>query len=346
MSQSLVLPPGYTPLLDARHTERAIQTIKDAFQTALAYELDLTRVTAPLFVRSGTGINDDLNGVERPVRFSIGGLDDTEAEVVQSLAKWKRLALADLGFASGEGLYTDMNALRPDDTMDNTHSLYVDQWDWERVIDPIDRTISTLKETVEIIYDVIRRTERFICHEYDALTPELPRKITFIHAEDLRRSYPDLPPKEREREACIKHGAVFVIGIGGALGDGTIHDGRAPDYDDWSTETSPGYLGLNGDILVYNKLLDTAFELSSMGIRVDPTALERQLAIRDLEKRKELTFHSRLLSGELPQSIGGGIGQSRLAMFFLRKAHIGEIQASIWPEEMAVTCRKWGIPLL
>lgn len=346
MTQPLLLPPGYRPLLDARHTERAIQKIKDTFQTALAYELDLTRVTAPLFVRSGTGINDDLNGVERPVRFAIGGLGDADAEIVQSLAKWKRIALADLGFDPGEGLYTDMNALRPDDAMDNTHSIYVDQWDWERVITSQERTVATLKETVEIIYDVIRRTERYICHEYDVLTPELPRKITFIHAEDLRQSYPDMTAKEREREACREHGAVFVIGIGGELGDGTIHDGRAPDYDDWSTESAPGYPGLNGDILVYNTLLDTAFELSSMGIRVDPAALERQLAIRGLEERRSLLFHSRLLSGELPASIGGGIGQSRLAMFFLRKAHIGEIQASIWPAEMEATCRDHGIPLL
>ena len=335
MSDHLILPRGYTPLLDARHTERAIQTIKDAFQTALAYELDLTRVTAPLFVKSGTGINDDLNGVERPVRFAIGGMDDAQAEIVQSLAKWKRLALAELGFAPGEGLYTDMNALRPDDQMDNTHSLYVDQWDWERTLKPAERTIDTLTRTVKIIYDVIRRTERHICHEYDGLTPELPRTITFIHAEELRKRFPDLAPKEREREVCREHGAVFVIGIGGTLGDGSIHDGRAPDYDDWSSEDfATGLPGLNGDILVYNRVLDAAFELSSMGVRVDPDALRRQLAIRGMEERAELPFHQRLLSGELPASIGGGIGQSRLAMLYLRKAHIGEIQASIWPEEM------------
>ncbi|MFW6229168.1 MAG: aspartate--ammonia ligase [Alkalispirochaeta sp.] len=346
MNETLILPEGYTPLLDARHTERAIQTIKDTFQTALAYELDLVRVTAPLFVRSGTGINDDLNGTERPVRFAIGGLDDAQAEIVQSLAKWKRLALADLGFAPGEGLYTDMNALRPDDAMDNTHSLYVDQWDWERAITSEERTIATLRETVEIIYDVIRRTERRICHEYDQLTPELPRRITFIHAEELRRRFPDLTPKEREREVCREYGAVFVIGIGGELEDGTIHDGRAPDYDDWSTEGEAGLPGLNGDILVYNRILDSAFELSSMGIRVDPTAMERQLRIRGAEERAKLLFHRRLLGGELPASIGGGIGQSRLAMFYLRKAHIGEIQASIWPDEMERTCRAHGIPLL
>jgi aspartate--ammonia ligase len=368
MEDTLILPDGYRPILDARHTERAIQKIKDAFQTALAYELDLVRVTAPLFVRSGTGINDDLNGIERPVRFAIGGLGDAQAEIVQSLAKWKRLALADLEFDPGEGLYTDMNALRRDAAMDNLHSLYVDQWDWERVIRPEERTFTTLVETVRTIYDVIRRTERYICYEYPELTPELPDAITVIHAEQLRRRYPDLPPKARELEACRKYGAVFVVGIGGELGDGTIHDGRDPDYDDWSTPTgevpapegadaggsgavgsaeSPSALtGLNGDILVYNRLLDVPFELSSMGIRVDPAALERQLALRSAEERRTLMFHRRLLAGELPQSIGGGIGQSRLAMFYLRKAHIGEIQSSIWPPEMIERCRAHGIPLL
>lgn len=346
MNDRLIIPDGYTPVLDARNTERAIQSIKNAFQTALAYELDLIRVTAPLFVKSGTGINDDLNGVERPVRFAIGGLGDEEAEIVQSLAKWKRMALAKLGLHPGEGLYTDMNALRPDDSMDNTHSIYVDQWDWERVILPEERTIDTLKRTVEIIYDVIRRTERFICHEYDPLVPELPERIVFIHAEDLRRRYPDLTPSEREQKVCKEHGAVFVIGIGGRLGDGTIHDGRAPDYDDWSTETEPGYYGLNGDILVYNRLLDASFELSSMGIRVDPAALDRQLTIRSADDRRSLPFHRRLLAGEFPASIGGGIGQSRLAMLYLRKAHIGEIQAGLWPKEMEEACNAAGIPLL
>lgn len=345
-SDDLILPDGYSPLLDARHTEKAIQQVKDAFQTALAYELNLVRVTAPLFVRSGTGINDDLNGVERPVRFQIGGMNDAPAEIVQSLAKWKRMTLADLGFAPGEGLYTDMNAIRPDDTMDNTHSLYVDQWDWELAISPEQRSVETLRRTVETIYDVIRRTERYICHEYDELSPELPDEITVIHAEELRQRYPDHTPKAREREACREYGAIFVVGIGGPLGDGTIHDGRAPDYDDWSTAGDGGLPGLNGDILVYNRVLDSAFELSSMGIRVDAAALERQLAIRDQTARRELYFHRRLLNGEFPESIGGGIGQSRLAMFYLRKAHIGEIQASIWPETMTQRCREHGIPLL
>ncbi len=346
MDDTLILPSGYRPILDARHTERAIQKIKDAFQTALAYELDLVRVTAPLFVRSGTGINDDLNGVERPVRFALGEMGDAQAEIVQSLAKWKRMALADLGFAPGEGLYTDMNALRPDDSMDNLHSVYVDQWDWERAIAPEDRTLETLLSTVRTIYDVIRRTERFICYEYADLSPELPDAITIVHAEELRARFPDMAPRERELQVCREHGAVFVIGIGGALGDGSIHDGRAPDYDDWSTEVAPGRAGLNGDILVYNRVLDVPFELSSMGIRVDAAALDRQLDIRSLGERRSLMFHRRLLAGELPQSIGGGIGQSRLAMFYLRKAHIGEIQSSIWPEEMVARCADAGIPLL
>jgi aspartate--ammonia ligase len=353
----LIIPPEYRPLLDAKHTERAIQKVKEAFQTNLAFELNLVRVTAPLFVKSGTGINDDLNGVERPVQFKIGGMDDVQAEVVQSLAKWKRMALADLGFSPGEGLYTDMNAVRPDDPLDNTHSIYVDQWDWELAITAQERTLDYLKRTVKMIYDVIRRTERFICHEYDELAPSLPDEITFVHTVDLAREFPHLSPREREYQVAKRHGAVFVIGIGGELPDGTIHDGRAPDYDDWSTPTGDGvvirdaggsssYAGLNGDIVVYNRVLDAPFELSSMGIRVDAEALERQLAIRGAEERKELYFHRRLLAGELPLSIGGGIGQSRLCMLYLQKAHIGEIQASIWPDEMVTTCTAKGIPLL
>ena len=346
MQETLILPPGYRPILDARRTERAIQRIKDAFQTALAYELNLVRVTAPLFVKSGTGVNDDLNGVERPVRFAIRELDDAPAEIVQSLAKWKRTVLADLGFAPGEGVYADMNALRPDDSMDNLHSLYVDQWDWELCMNAGERNSDFLHGIVRTVYDVIRRTERFICYEYPELTPELPPTITVMHAEDLRRAYPTLSPKARELEVCRRHGAVFVQGIGGSLDDGSIHDGRAPDYDDWSSEAGGGYYGLNGDILVYNRVLDVPFELSSMGIRVDPEALRRQLELRGAGDRSELQFHRRLLAGELPQSIGGGIGQSRLAMLFLRKAHIGEIQSSIWPEEMIRRCADHGIPLL
>ncbi len=344
--ENLILPPNYKALLDPKHTERAILKLKDAFQTNLAFELNLTRVTAPLFVRTGTGVNDDLNGVERPVSFQIGHMNNEEVQVVQSLAKWKRMALADLGFQTGEGLYTDMNAIRPDDPVDSTHSIYVDQWDWEISITKENRTIDFLKSTVRKIYDVIRRTERFIGHEYDELTPYLPDEIHFVYSEDLLRDYPDLSPKEREYKVCREFGAVFVIGIGGELADGSIHDGRAPDYDDWSTPTADGHIGLNGDILVYNRTLDMALELSSMGIRVDIEALNRQLTIRDAEDRKELYFHKRLLDDTLPLSIGGGIGQSRLCMLMLQKAHIGEIQTSIWPDEMIKLCAKNGINLL
>lgn len=343
---NLIVPPGYAPILDARHTERAIGLLKEHFQSSLAYELNLVRVTAPLFVLAGTGINDDLNGIERPVSFGIGAMEGARAEVVQSLAKWKRMTLGDLGFSVGEGIYTDMNAVRPDDAMDNLHSIYVDQWDWELVIDDSCRTVDYLKRIVVKVYDVIRRTERYICYEFEGLTPELPETITFVHADDLARRFPDLSSKERELQVCREHGAVFVIGIGGDLSTGEPHDGRAPDYDDWSTPTGDGYAGLNGDILVYNRLLDLSFELSSMGIRVDPTALERQLTIRGAQERRELYFHRHLLEGDLPLTIGGGIGQSRLAMLYLRKAHIGEIQASIWPENLRDACRRSGIPLL
>ncbi|MFP4566973.1 MAG: aspartate--ammonia ligase [Spirochaetaceae bacterium] len=344
--KNLVVPENYRELLPPRETEKAILRIKDAFQTNLAFELDLIRVTAPLFVKSGTGINDDLNGVERPVRFHIGNMNDEQAEIVQSLAKWKRLALADLGFEPGTGLYADMNAVRPDDRMDNTHSLYVDQWDWELALTDADRTLEYLKRVVRTIYDVIRRTERFICHEYDALEPQLPDEITFIHAEDLAERYPRLAPREREAEACREHGAVFLIGIGADLSGGEPHDDRAPDYDDWSTETGGGHRGLNGDIVVHNPVLDIPFELSSMGIRVSPAVLRRQLKMKGLGEREKLYFHRRLLDGELPPSIGGGIGQSRLCMLYMRKAHIGEIQSSIWPEDMRERCAAAGIHLL
>lgn len=342
----LRLPAKYTELLPPRETEKAILKIKESFQTNLAFELNLQRVTAPLFVPSGTGINDDLNGVERPVRFGIGEMNDASAEIVQSLAKWKRLSLGDLGFSPGEGLYADMNAIRPDDKLDNTHSIYVDQWDWELALEPEQRHLDYLKRIVRKIYDVIRRTERYICHEYDILEPQLPEEITFVHAEELAKAYPELSPKERETEVCRESGAVFVIGIGGDLGNGEIHDGRAPDYDDWSTPTGKGRRGLNGDILVYNPVLESAFELSSMGVRVDPEALERQLTITGTGDRRELYFHRRLLAGELPASMGGGIGQSRLCMLYLQKAHIGEIQASIWPETMRRECAERGIHLL
>ncbi len=346
MEAPYALPQDYHPILDVRQTEQAIRQVKEFFQTNLAFELNLMRVTAPLFVLSGTGINDDLNGIERPVAFPVRGIQDSRAEIVQSLAKWKRLQLADFGLQAGEGIYTDMNAIRPDEVLDSLHSIYVDQWDWERVMRPEERNLEFLHWVVEKIYDVIRRTERYMCHLYPEIRPELPNEITFIHSEDLERLYPDLPPRGREKRVCQEHGAVFIIGIGADLPGGAPHDGRAPDYDDWSTPTDEGHKGLNGDILVYNPLLDCAYELSSMGIRVDPPALLRQLEIRDVEERKQLYFHRRLLNGELPQSIGGGIGQSRLCMLYLRKAHIGEIQSSLWPKEMVAECREHNIVLL
>jgi aspartate--ammonia ligase len=341
----LILPPNYRPQLDVHETEAAIRSIKTYFQENLAFELNLLRVTAPLFVLAGTGINDNLNGIELPVSFRAKDLD-ANAEIVQSLAKWKRLHLADVGYPPGKGIYTDMNAIRPDETLDNLHSLYVDQWDWERVMGPEERNLDFLKRIVCRIYDVIERTETYVCYLYPVFEPFLPPTITFVHSEELEARYPGLEPRERELAACREHGAIFVIGIGGALGNGQPHDGRAPDYDDWSTPLDNGLKGLNGDIIVHYPLLDCAYELSSMGIRVDPAALERQLEIRGDLERKTLLFHRRLLAGELPQCIGGGIGQSRLCMFYLRKAHVGEVQSSLWPAEMVEACRAHNIPLL
>ncbi len=336
----------YKPLLGVRETERAIKEIKDFFQLSLATELNLTRVTAPLFVLSGLGINDDLNGTERPVAFPVKALGDQRAEIVHSLAKWKRLALAEYGFGKGFGLYTDMNAIRADEDLDAIHSLYVDQWDWERVIDASERRLEFLKHVVRRIYSAIKRLE-FRMHDlYDALPIELPEEITFIHAEEAQARYPALSPKDREDALAREYGAIFLIGIGGTLADGKPHDGRAPDYDDWSTPTDGGFKGLNGDIIIWNGVLGRAFELSSMGIRVDPAALERQLALTGKLPRRELYFHRRLLEGGLPLSIGGGIGQSRLCMYILRKAHIGEIQVGLWPEAMRLSCEAAGIPLL
>ena len=346
MNGGLFIPQNYRSLLDVRQTEKAIYLIKEYFQTNLAFELDLVRVTAPLFVLAGTGVNDDLNGTEKPVSFAVRQMDAARAEIVQSLAKWKRMALAELAIPQGQGLYTDMNAIRPDETLDHTHSLYVDQWDWERVMSKEERTIAFLQKIVRRIYDVIRRTEKYICHEFGVIKPLLPEAITFYHAEELEEKYPGLSPKQRENAVCKEHGAVFVIGIGAALKNGKAHDGRAPDYDDWSTTNEKGFKGLNGDILVYNPVFESAFELSSMGIRVDKDALLRQLALTGTENRKGLLFHSSLLNGKLPLSIGGGIGQSRLCMLYLRKAHIGEIQASIWPADMVATCRENNINLL
>ena len=345
---SLYIPKDYRPLLDELRTEEAIGKIKQHFQNNLAFELNLKRVTAPLFVLEGTGVNDDLNGIERPVSFPIGDLGQAKAEIVHSLAKWKRMKLGHLKATPGEGIYTDMNAIRPDEeSLDNIHSIYVDQWDWERVVLDSDRNLEYLKETVRRIYYAIRRTERYICQDYPVLKPFLPENIEFLHAEDLEKEYPEVPARERENLAARKFGAVFIIGIGAALpGSGQPHDGRAPDYDDWITPTKRGYRGLNGDIVIWNPMLDRAFEISSMGIRVNREALLEQLRIRKMEERARLYWHQLLLNGKLPLTIGGGIGQSRLCMFFLRKAHIGEIQSSIWPEEMVSRCEERGIHLL
>ncbi len=342
----LIRPAAYEALLDMKQTEQGIKQIKEFFQQNLSTELRLRRVTAPLFVLKGLGINDDLNGVERPVSFPIKDLGDAEAEVVHSLAKWKRLSLAEYAIEPGYGIYTDMNAIRADEELDNLHSLYVDQWDWEAVITQEQRTVGYLKNVVERIYAAIRRTEYLTCETYPQLKPFLPETITFIHSEELLQMYPDKTPKEREDAICRKYGAVFVIGIGGKLSDGKRHDGRAPDYDDWSTVGENGLAGLNGDILIWYPVLGRSFELSSMGIRVDAESLLRQLEIAGKKERGSLYFHKKLLAGELPLSIGGGIGQSRLCMVLLHKAHIGEIQASIWPEEMRSECRKLGMPLI
>ena len=292
-----------------------------------------------------TGINDNLNGVELPASFAVKGMGGARAEIVQSLAKWKRMALADYGFAPGEGIYTDMNAIRPDEVMDDIHSIYVDQWDWERVMGSGERNLAFLCEMVERIYQVIYRTERHVCERFPVIAPMLPERIEFVHSEELARRYPDLSPREREDVITCKHGAVFIIGIGAPLPDGKPHDGRAPDYDDWTTPGERG-TGLNGDIFVWNAVLGRSFELSSMGIRVDAEALRRQLAIRGMQERLELPWHRRLLAGGLPQTIGGGIGQSRLCMLYLRKRHVGEVQCSIWPDELRESLKRDGICLL
>lgn len=340
------LPSDYRPLLNTRDVETAIKDIKDFFERNLATALGLQRVTAPLFVHAGTGLNDDLNGVEQPVRFRVKENGDSPVEIVQSLAKWKRLALKRYGYQVGEGIYTDMNAIRPDETLDNIHSIYVDQWDWEKIIAPADRTRETLEATVRAIYDVVCRTEFHVASEYSCIRPILPEKITFVTSESLHRRWPDLDPRERENRACAEHRAVFVLGIGAELPDGKPHDGRAPDYDDWSTLRPDGGMGLNGDILLWNPVLERVFEISSMGIRVDPETLVRQLKIRGMEQRLTLPFHRMLAAGELPQSIGGGIGQSRLCMFLLRTAHVGEVSVGVWPEAMQEACAKAHIPLL
>lgn len=338
----LITPEGYKSIINKVDTERGIKQIKDFFQQNLSSELRLRRTTAPLFVLKGQGINDDLNGTERAVSFPIKDLDDSKAEIVHSLAKWKRLALADHGLEAGYGIYTDMNAIRADEELGNLHSLYVDQWDWELIMREDERNLEFLKEIVNRIYAAIVRTEYMVYEMFSEFKPRLPKKIFFIHAEELLRMYPDLTPKEREDRITQEKKAVFIIGIGCKLSNGEQHDGRAADYDDWST-TTDGLPGLNGDILIWNDILNRSFEISSMGIRVNPEVMERQLKERGEENRKELYFHKRLLNNELPQTIGGGIGQSRLCMLFLRKAHIGEIQASVWPEDMRKEAEQRGM---
>ena len=334
----LIIPAGYRNLLGSvEATEKAIKCIKDMFQENLSAQLALLRVTAPMVVLSGTGINDDLNGVERPVGFPIKSMGERRAEVVHSLAKWKRMKLAEMQVPVGRGIYTDMNALRPDEELDNLHSLYVDQWDWEKVIRREDRNREFLKKVVRRIYEAVKVTENKLYVEFPQLGLQLPEEIQFIDSEELLQRYPGLDAKQREARIAKEAGAVFIMGIGGKLSDGKPHDLRAADYDDWS---------LNGDIVIWNEVLQGAFELSSMGIRVDENSLRSQLREKGEEYKEGLEFHSKLLGGQLPYTIGGGIGQSRLCMLLLRKAHIGEIQSSIWPEEMREECRKSGIELV
>lgn len=341
--KQLFLPQDYCSLLDIWQTEHAIKFIKDTFQLALAAELKLRRITAPIVVPSGKGLNDNLSGVEAPVCFPVRILEGEKAEIVQSLAKWKRYALWRHHIRPGLGIYTDMNALRPDEQVDNIHSVYVDQWDWEKVITPEERTVERLYLCVRRIYAALKRTEFLLSEQFPVLSPFLPEQIYFIHAEELRQRYPDLSPKERETAVARKYGAVFISGIGGKLADGSIHDDRSPDYDDWSTVGENGLPRLNGDIIVWNPVLQSAFEISSMGIRVNPEALQKQLKLRGCEDRKSLFFHSLLLEGKLPQTMGGGIGQSRLCMLLLQKCHIGEVQAGIWPEPVMEECEKANV---
>ena len=333
----LIKPKNYAPTIPPMETQRAIKKIKDYFQQELAYGLNLRRVSAPLFVAPETGLNDNLNGVERRVSFTILDMDEKTVEIVQSLAKWKRMALGKYGIKPGHGIYTDMNAIRRDEELDNIHSLYVDQWDWEKVITKEQRTTEYLHETVTTIYNAVKNLGDYVNRLYRDIQTELPNEIYFITSQELEDLYPDKTPKERENLITKAHGAVFIEKIGGILKSGEKHDGRSPDYDDWE---------LNGDILLWNDVLDIAFEITSMGIRVDSDAMERQLKLAGAEDRKNLSFQSAVLNGELPLSIGGGIGQSRLCMFFLRKAHIGEVQVSVWPKEMDEECRKANIFLL
>ncbi|MBE5965492.1 MAG: aspartate--ammonia ligase [Lachnospiraceae bacterium] len=334
---NLIIPDGYQPTLDIKETEIGIKYVKDYFERELAKQLNLTRVSAPLFVKPETGLNDNLNGVERPVSFGVKDQNDAKVEIVHSLAKWKRQALKRYGFSHGEGLYTDMNAIRRDEDTDNIHSIFVDQWDWEKIIDKEERNIETLEAIVRKVYAALKNTEHYIAGIYEYIEEFLPEDITFITSQELENRYPDQTPKEREYLIAKEAGAVFIMQIGGVLASGERHDGRAPDYDDWK---------LNGDIIVYYPVLDIALELSSMGIRVDEEALLEQLKAADCMDRAELPFQKALLRKELPYTVGGGIGQSRICMFYLRKAHIGEVQASIWPDEVIEEAEKKGLPLL
>lgn len=337
IEETLRIPQGYSAGLDLKETEIAIKNVKDYFERRLSEKLNLTRVSAPIFVRKESGLNDDLNGIERPVAFDAKDIAGSTMEIVHSLAKWKRFALYRYGFKPGEGLYTDMNAIRRDEVLDNLHSMYVDQWDWERIMDKEDRNEDFLKKIVRDIYQVFKDTEEYIAGLYQGYDKILPDDIYFITTQDLEDRFPELTSKEREDAIAREKKAVFLMKIGDTLKSGEKHDGRAPDYDDWS---------LNGDIIFYYPVLDMAFELSSMGIRVDEKALLDQLKKSGCEDRKNLSFHKMLLDGRLPYTIGGGIGQSRICMFFLKKAHIGEVQSSVWPEEMVERCEKDNIMIL
>lgn len=331
---------------DLLKTEESIQFVKDTFSRHLSEYLHLTKISSPIMVMDGTGINDDLNGVERCVTFPVKQIDDQRAVIVNSLAKWKRIRLGELGLPEDTGILTDMRAIRPDEDYSPIHSIYVDQWDWEKHMSPKDRNLTYLKSQVRKIYAAFKATEEAVVEKYPEIDPILPDEIKFVHAEELLQMYPDLKPKEREHRIAKLHGAVFIIGIGGELSNGTSHDGRAPDYDDWSTPNCAGYQGLNGDFIVWNPVLEIALEISSMGIRVDQEALLRQLKIRNDLDRKNLFFHQLLLNEKMPLSIGGGIGQSRVCMFMLRKQHIGEVQVSVWPDEARMEAKEKGIRLL
>lgn len=337
MTEKILYPRNYDPKLNVLETEIAIKKIKDFFENSLADQLNLTRVSAPLFIAPETGLNDNLNGYERAVGFTIKDLYEKKVEIVQSLAKWKRMALHKYGFKVHEGLYTDMNAIRRDEELDNLHSIYVDQWDWEKIITKEDRTIVFLKEIVDKIYKSLKELDHYVVNEYSCFSPLLPEKITFITAQELENKYPHLSPKRRECEAAKEFGAIFIIGIGNELASGTKHDGRAPDYDDWN---------LNGDIILWNPILDLGLEISSMGIRVDKESLEKQLILTGDVERKGLEYHKMVMNDQLPYTVGGGIGQSRLCLFFLRRAHIGEVQSSVWPTDMKIECEKRNIFLL